>query len=113
MKISQNQIINGDINCTINNNNDRNSISNEVSTNDSIITLKNKKTSFTKKILNKLDLEEDIDYLEYFVYNSYWTLRKSSSKLLDKISYLYSSTTFCIVKTFLENDLQSSEWIKK
>jgi hypothetical protein len=113
MKISQNQIKNGDINCNISNSNPR---SNEGSTNDSTITLiTSKKPSIIKKNFNldKLDIDEDIDYLEYFVYNSYWTLRKSSSKLLDQISFLYSFTTFSIIKPFLEVDLQSSDWIKK
>ena len=112
MKISQNQIKLGDINCTINKSNAGSPMSNESSTNDSI-NLTNKKPSMIKKNLDKLDIDEDIDYLEYFVYNSYWTLRKCSSKLLDKISSLYTFTTFSIIKPFLEVDLQSSDWIKK
>lgn len=112
MKISQNQMQMEDINCTINKSKTGSPISNESSTNDSI-TIPNKKPSILKKNFNKLDIDEDIDYLEYFVYNSYWTLRKCSSKLLDKISCLYSITTYSIIKTFLEIDLQSSDWIKK
>ena len=90
-------------------------ISNENSTNDSESNIMTGKKSSIgiKKNLEKLDIDEDIDYLEYFVYNSYWTLRKCSSNLLDKISCLYSLTTFFILKPFLEVDLQSSDWIKK
>jgi hypothetical protein len=115
MKISQNQIKLGDVNCNISNSNAISPVS-ETSTNDSInFPTISKKPSILKKNFNsdKLDIDEDTDYLEYFVYNSYWTLRKCSSKLIDQISFLYPFTTFSIIKPFLEVDLQSSDWIKK
>jgi len=75
-----------------------------------------KKSSFkTKKNINleNIDLENDLNYLEFYVYNPYWTLRKCSSKLLDKISCIYSKLILTILKPFLENDLQCEDWIKK
>lgn len=92
--------------------NKANPSSNELSANDST-TIASKKVSITKKILENLDLDEDIDYLEYFVYNSYWTLRKCSSKLIDKIASNHSLLTYSNLRPFLEVDLQSSDWIKK
>ena len=105
MMISQNQM-QMDINCSIN----KSYGSNESSPNDSFIS---KKSYPMKKKLDKLDIDEDIDYLEYFVYNPYWTLRKCSSKLLEKISSRYPIRSFTILKPFLENDLQCSDWIKR
>ena len=115
MKISQNQTQMEEKSYTKKNGSGSGSpVSNENSTNDSESNINAlKKLSINKKNLDKLDIDEDIDYLEYFVYNSYWTLRKCSSNLLDKISCLYSLTTFFILKPFLEVDLQSSDWIKK
>ena len=68
------------------------------------------------KLKNDENLEkenDDLDYLEYFVYNPDWTLRKCSSKLIDKISCIYSMQTLNYLKPFLENDLQCNDWIKK
>lgn len=76
-----------------------------------------KHDKFNKSLANKnfenIDFDEDLDYLEYFVYNPYWTLRKCSSKLVDKISCIYSKQTLYILKAFLESDLQCNDWIKK
>ena len=105
MKISQNQMQMEEKDCT--GGSSRSILS---SINDSITS---KKSYPMKKNLDKLDVDEDVDYLEYFVYNSYWTLRKCSSKLLDKISCIYSKDTFTILKPFLEVDLQCSDWIKR
>lgn len=77
---------------------------------DSKINLNKNKTNFK---IEDLDLNYDLDNLEYYVYNPYWTLRKCSSKLLDKISCIYSKQTVSILKPFLENDLQCDDWIKK
>lgn len=63
--------------------------------------------------LEKLDINNNIDYLDSYVYNNFWTLRKCSSKLLDKISCKYPKSTLFIIKPFLENDLQCEDWIKK
>lgn len=111
MKISQNQMQMGEINinCTISKSNAGSPMSNE-SSNDSVTS---KRSYLPRKNLDKLDIDEDIDYLEYFVYNPYWTLRKCSSKLLDKISSIYPKTTLTVLKPFLEVDLQCSDWIKK
>ena len=80
------------------------------------ITDKNKILPKNSKLKNDENLEkenDDLDYLEYFVYNPDWTLRKCSSKLIDKISCIYSMQTLNYLKPFLENDLQCNDWIKK
>lgn len=63
--------------------------------------------------IENLDINNDVDYLDFYVYNDHWTLRKCSSKLLDKISCKYPKLTLFILKPFLENDLQCDDWIKK
>jgi len=63
--------------------------------------------------IENLDINNDVDYLEFYVYNNYWTLRKCSSKLLDKISDKYPKLTLSVLKSIMENDLQSEDWIKK
>lgn len=63
--------------------------------------------------IESLDINNDVDYLDFYVYNNYWTLRKCSSKLLDKISCKYPKLTLSILKPFLENDMQCEDWIKK
>jgi hypothetical protein len=63
--------------------------------------------------IENLDINNHVDYLDFYVYNNYWTLRKCSSKLLDKISCKYPKLTLSVLKPFLENDLQCEDWIKK
>ena len=72
---------------------------------------KNKNKSVIK--IENLDIYNDVDYLDSYVYNNYWTLRKCSSKLLDKISCKYPKQTLLVLKPFIENDLQCEDWIKK
>lgn len=63
--------------------------------------------------MNK-DLDENPDYLEYFTYNNYLTLRKSSAKLLEKISMVQPQEVFFIIKPNLEVELQNEyDWINK
>ena len=71
------------------------------------------KNSKSKNAENLEKENDDLDYLEYFVYNPNWTLRKCSSKLIDKISCIYCMQTLNYLKPFLENDLQCNDWIKK
>lgn len=46
-------------------------------------------------------------------YNPNWTLRKSCSKLLDKLSSIYGQQMFEIIKPLLENDMQHTDWTTK
>ncbi len=89
--------------------------SNESSPNNSFTSKKPSSCFKSNKNVNvdNLDLDNDLDNIEFYVYNPYWTLRKCSSKLLDKISCIYSKLTLNIIKPFLENDLQCEDWIKK
>ena len=87
--------------------------SNESSPNISFNSKRNLNKNKTNFKIEDMDLNYDLDNLEYYVYNPYWTLRKCSSKLLDKISCLFSKQTVSILKPFLENDLQCDDWIKK
>lgn len=112
MKINQNQIQMEKNIVSLNNSNSSPNSNEEFSTNDSM-TINNRKYSTLKKIINNLDLDQDFDYIEYFVYNSQWNLRKCASKLLDKISCIYSNLTFSILKPFLEVDLQCQDWLKR
>jgi len=63
--------------------------------------------------LENSEKENAFDKLDYFIYNNYWTLRKCSSKLLDKLSFIYPRQILSILKPILENDLQCNNWIKK
>jgi transportin-1 len=47
------------------------------------------------------------------IYNPNWTLRKCCSKMLDKLSYIYSIQVISILIPYLEVDLMSKDWITK
>jgi hypothetical protein len=68
------------------------------------------------QIQSEKNIEEDDDINldeEMEGYNPNWTLRKCCSKIIDKISHLFSAKLFDIIKPILENDMQHSEWIVK
>lgn len=46
-------------------------------------------------------------------YNPNWTLRKCSSKVIERISILSPKLTIDLSKQILESDLQCQDWIKK
>lgn len=56
---------------------------------------------------------EELDDEEMANYNSNWTLRKCCSKLLDKLSNVFSETVIEVLKGYLENDIQNKDWIIK
>jgi transportin-1 len=83
-------------------------------------TQENQKSSNSgSKNLQKSDFQDDIEDEDDkeeetgASYNPNWTLRKCCSKLIDKLSNLYSLKVYEIVKPFLENDMQHSDWIIK
>jgi transportin-1 len=58
--------------------------------------------------------EEDIDIDEDSEgYNPNFTLRKCCSKILDRLSHIYSAKLYDIIKPILENDMQSQDWLVK
>lgn len=46
-------------------------------------------------------------------YSPNWTLRKCSAKILDRFSNLWPKWTIDNTKSFLEIELQNSDWINK
>jgi transportin-1 len=51
-------------------------------------------------------LEEDIE-----TYNKSWSLRKCSSKILEKFSVLWPSETLTYIQPYLESEIQHKDWI--
>lgn len=59
------------------------------------------------------DEEEQEELEENDGYNVNWTLRKCSSKLIDKMSHIFKKEILNIIKSPLEEGIQSKNWLVK
>jgi transportin-1 len=64
---------------------------------------------------DKDDDEEDdsVDTSQIEGYNSNWTLRKCCAKFLDKLAHIFPEQVLEIIKPYLEENMQNSEWYVK
>ena len=58
------------------------------------------------------DEEEDneMDINEVEGYNTNWTLRKCCAKFLDKISTIFAQSVLDVIKPYLEENMQNTDW---
>jgi hypothetical protein len=56
------------------------------------------------------DSFSSIESSEVEGYNSNWTLRKCCSKFLDKVSGVFPQPVLDVIKPYLEENMQNSEW---
>jgi hypothetical protein len=43
-------------------------------------------------------------------YNSNWTLRKCCAKFLDKLAHIFPEGVLEVIKPYLEENMQNSDW---
>ena len=71
-------------------------------------------SQYVSKIENYLTVVEDFKQPDEFIsesYNPNTTLRKLCARTLDKLSVLFPSDVFQIVKESLERDMKNHDWI--
>ncbi len=78
---------------------------------------KKKVNSDTSTKRSELDIDEEIESEEQIyeedieTYNKVWSLRKCSSKILEKFSVLWPNETLIFIQPLLEIEIQHKDWI--
>ena len=68
-------------------------------------------TKRSERDIDDIDSDEQIFEEDIETYNKIWSLRKCSSKILEKFSVLWPNETLVYIQPFLEIEIQHKDWI--